>query len=372
MKKIRISGAGPVGLACAAWLLQKNPNLPIELYDRLSEDDRIFETADTRGIAISQGSKLLLESIGAWHPNAPAIHTIHVSHQGHFGRAIVRREELGQEALGYVVRYADIHLALRQALRSIARSASQFQWHFSHTGEIAPQQDQATVLIHAEGGLFKDQDERPIHRDYEQSAIVGWVKTNQINSHYAWERFTPEGPLALLPSHRGEQFLNLVWCAKPDSVQERLQISPESFIQALQNAFGTRAGEFLEVGDLRAYPLGLNAREEIVEGHQVWIGNAAQTLHPVAGQGLNLGLRDAHTLAEELLMPDSIANCLARYAAKRQQDRRVTIRSTDFLARIFTSKMKPVIWARGLALSALQLMPPIKSKITRQMMFGQR
>mgnify|MGYP000054686208 FL=1 len=372
MKTIAIIGAGPVGLACACWLLQKNPEASIKLYDKFSENDESIGNGDSRGLAISQGSHLLLKSIGAWPNNSPAIHKIHVSHRGHFGRAVVRREELQQEALGHIVRYADIHLALRQALKKIATHNPHFEWHFDVKMDEISKTNLADVTIHAEGGLFKQQDWQEIYRDYQQSAIVGWAKLDQNNAHLAWERFTEEGPLALLPSHKGPEYSNLVWCGHPDSSNRRLSLSPKEFIKELQDAFGTRAGHFLEVGELRSYDLGLNARENIIGTKEVWIGNAAQTMHPVAGQGLNLGLRDAHTLAEELSNTTDIQNALINYQQRRQADRKATIGTTDFLARIFTSKLKPVIWARGIALSSLQLASPIKQALTRQMMFGQR
>ena len=372
MKTIAIIGAGPVGLACACWLLQKNPEASIKLYDKFSEDDATIGNGDSRGLAISQGSHLLLKSIGAWPENSPAIHKIHVSHRGHFGRAIVRREELQQEALGHIIRYADIHLALRQALKKMAAHSPHFEWHFHTKMDELNKELLADVIIHAEGGLFKQQDWQEIYRDYQQSAIVGWAKLDQNNAHLAWERFTEEGPLALLPSHKGPEYSNLVWCGHPDSSNRRLALSAEAFIKELQEAFGSRAGHFLEVGELRSYDLGLNARKHIIGHHEVWIGNAAQTMHPVAGQGLNLGLRDAHTLAEELSHANDIPSALNHYQKRRQADRRATIGTTDFLARIFTSRLKPVIWARGIALSGLQLASPIKQALTRQMMFGQR
>lgn len=372
MNRIAIIGAGPVGLACAGWLLQKNPNAHLDLYDRLPEDDKSIQSGDSRGIAISQGSHLLLKTLDAWPEQSPAIHQIHISHRGHFGRSIVRREELGQDALGHIVRYADIHLALRKALKNKKSSYPKFNWHFNTSIDQLNKSLLGDALIHAEGGLFKQQEWQETYRDYQQSAIVGWAKMSQDNPYQAWERFTDEGPLALLPSHKGTDYCNFVWCGHPESSKRRLTLDQEEFIKELQDAFGTRAGKFLEVHDMRNYDLGLNARKEITKGNQVWIGNAAQTMHPVAGQGLNLGLRDAHTLAQELAHAQNIPSALFEYQIKRKTDRNITIGTTDFLARIFTSKMKLMVWSRGIALSSLQLLPPIKQAITRQMMFGQR
>ncbi len=375
MKKIAIIGGGPVGLACAAWLLEKIPSTHLDLYDRLPESNDAIKNGDSRGIAVSQGSHLLLKNIGAWPNNSPPIHKIHVSHRGHFGRAIVRREELQQEALGHIVRYAEIHLSIRQALQKISKNASNFRWRHNQKIDELDKSSLADVVIHAEGGLFKQQEWQEIYRDYEQAAIVGWVKTDRINQHLAWERFTEEGPLALLPNHKGHEYLNLVWCGDPKATQKRLDLfaeNPAAFLIDLQKSFGSRVGRFIEVGELKSYELGLNARKEIIQGHEVWIGNAAQTMHPVAGQGLNLGLRDAHTLAESIASCNSVHEALNQYQKLRKTDRNITIASTDFLARIFTSQLKPVICARGIALSSLQILAPIKQSLTRQMMFGQR
>ncbi len=126
-----IQGGGPVGLACAAWLLQKNPRISLTLIDRNPADDEQIQSGDQRGIALSHGSKLLLDTIHAWPSNCPAIHQIHVSQVGRFGRALMTREELGQDALGHISRYRDIHLTLRKALRSLQSGSPNFVWHHS-------------------------------------------------------------------------------------------------------------------------------------------------------------------------------------------------------------------------------------------------
>lgn len=377
-----VQGAGPVGLACTGWLLQNNPSLRVLLLDRSPEDDAAIISGDQRGIAISEGSRLLLNTLGAWPKEAPSIHQVNVSHRGHFGRAVMTREEINQEALGHIVRYADIHLALRQALKKLRPSYPNFEWRFeSKLESLTVHEHSQCCCIHAEGGLFQDQEAKDQHRDYEQSALIGWVQATNVAPHQAWERFTDEGPLALLPSHRGPGYLNLVWCSRPETAQRRVETPAKELLAELQIAFGDLVGQFTSINDLRTYPLGLNARNEIVKGSEVWIGNAAQTLHPVAGQGLNLGLRDAATLSNclspALCSPNesrasAIHQALEGYTKLRQGDRNATIGTTDFLARVFTSKLVPVVIARGLALSALQWMPRVKSALARQMMFGQR
>ena len=378
---ILIQGGGPVGLACAAWILQKFPDANLILLDRNPVKDRELVNADSRGIALSHGSKLLLNTINAWPTEFAEIHRVHVSQVGRFGRALMTREELDQDALGHIIRYRDIHMALRQALRAIQEKSTHFRWkHISKESEEI--HINANCIVHAEGGLFKKQDWIESGRDYGQSALVGLVEVEHAAPHQAWERFTSEGPLAVLPSHYGPHILNLVWCGSPESSQYRMQLTDEKFLYALQNEFGSRIGRFLKIQDRRLYELGLNYRKEITKENEVWIGNAAQTLHPVAGQGLNLGLRDAFLLAETLVSTFSnpsnsksavqIQSALESYAQSRKVDRTTTIGLTDFMARVFTSNLAPVVAARGLALSALQWLPPVKTALARQMMFGRR
>jgi len=378
---IVIQGGGPVGLACTAWCLQKFPEAKITLLDRNPIDDTGLAAADTRGVALSHGSKLLLDTINAWPTECADIYQVHVSQAGQFGRALMTREELKQEALGHIIRYRDIHLTLRRALRAIQTQSPNFIWRHIETNADV-QHIQAKCIVHAEGGLFKTQDWVETGRDYEQSALVGLVEVENAKPHQAWERFTSEGPLAVLPSHYGPNILNLVWCGSPASSQARLNLNDVDFLKSLQTEFGSRIGQFLKIQDRRLYELGLNYRKEITQGNEVWIGNAAQTLHPVAGQGLNLGLRDAYLLSEKLstLFSKSedqkttaaIEASLQDYALSRKADRTATIGLTDFMARIFTSNLLPVVIGRGLALSALQWLPPIKTALARQMMFGRR
>jgi 2-octaprenyl-6-methoxyphenol hydroxylase len=376
---ILIQGGGPVGLACAAWLLQKFPEAKLTLVDRNSINDADLATADSRGIALSHGSKLLLDTINAWPTDCADIHRVHVSQAGRFGRALMTREELNQAALGHIIRYRDIHITIRQALREIQAKSPHFIWR--HTSDNHEQMN-AKCVVHAEGGLFKTQDWVESGRDYGQSALVGLVEVENALPHQAWERFTAEGPLAVLPSHYGTNILNLVWCGSPESSQQRLQLSETDFLKLLQNEFGSRIGRFLKIQDRRVFELGLNYRKHITKDNEVWIGNAAQTLHPVAGQGLNLGLRDAFLLAEKLASlfsgsteeqtPAQIQHALESYAHSRKADRTTTIGLTDLMARVFTSNLAPIVVARGLALSALQWLPPVKTALARQMMFGRR
>jgi 2-octaprenyl-6-methoxyphenol hydroxylase len=379
--QVVIQGGGPVGLACAIFLLKNNPDLSLVLLDKNSDDDLSLTNSDTRGIAISEGSKQLLENIHAWVNEAPPIHFVHVSHKGHFGRTVMSSDEIGQSALGHIVRYKDILIALRKQLRALSTGASQFKW-LNQVSEVITIDNcpQNCCLIHADGGLFHEQSAKDIQKDYGQSALVGWFNTENIPNNTAWERFTSQGPIAVLPHHNGQNTKNFVWCASKEKISQLIDLSDSAFLEAFIDELQMPIGKFVEVHDRRAYPLGLNIKKEITCGHEAWIGNAAQTLHPVAGQGLNLGLRDAFTLATCINqvfarshnLPQDLISALQTYQDLRQSDRNITIRITDLMASVFATNLFPVVAARGLALSALQWFPGIKNKLARQMMFGQR
>ena len=387
---VTIVGAGPVGLALAGWLARRSATraLKIALIDAREPEDSI---ADPRAIAVSHGSRMILEPL-RWPADATAIQRIHVSQRGHFGRTLIDHSEHGLPALGYVLRYGSIVHGLAEAVH-----ATSVHW-FRSTSAAAPTQDldgvtlpietagvtrnlRTRILVNAEGGLFGDQKTAGSAssnasggtRDYGQTALVGTVTVSAPQPHVAWERFTSQGPIALLPMGgvRGANYA-LVWCCAPDEAARRTQLSDDEFLSELGAAFGNRMGRFTQIKGRASFPLGLNAVDTLVKGHVVAIGNAAQTLHPVAGQGLNLGLRDAHALADALSTEGPTPLALATFAQRRALDRRLTIGATDTLARLFTVDFPPLATLRGLALTALEFVPPVKTALARQMMFGQR
>ncbi|MFM0281596.1 UbiH/UbiF/VisC/COQ6 family ubiquinone biosynthesis hydroxylase [Paraburkholderia sediminicola] len=391
---VTIVGAGPVGLALAGWLARRSATraLKIALIDAREPEDSI---ADPRAIAVSHGSRMILEPL-RWPADATAIQRIHVSQRGHFGRTLIDHSEHGLPALGYVLRYGSIVHGLAEAVH-----ATSVHW-FRSTSAATPTQDldgvtlpietagvtrnlRTRILVNAEGGLFGDQktagsaSSSAGHsasggtRDYGQTALVGTVTVSAPQPHVAWERFTSQGPIALLPMGgvRGANYA-LVWCCAPDEAARRTQLPDDEFLSELGAAFGNRMGRFTQIKGRASFPLGLNAVDTLVNGHVVAIGNAAQTLHPVAGQGLNLGLRDAHALADALSTEGPTPLALATFAQRRALDRRLTIGATDTLARLFTVDFPPLATLRGLALTALEFVPPVKTALARQMMFGQR
>jgi len=383
---IAIVGAGPVGLALAGWLARRSATsrLSIALIDARTPD---AAASDPRALALSHGSRVMLQPLG-FPGDATPIRRIHVSQRGHFGRTLIEHDEHELPELGYVVRYGSLVGALADAVRS-----TNVDW-CTDTSALAPLQDhdgvtlplqspggertiRVKVLVNAEGGLYQKSDvpapgERRA-RDYGQTAIVGTVSVSDPRANVAWERFTSEGPIALLPcgGQRHADY-SLVWCSTPDEAARRMQLDDDTFLAELGAAFGTRIGRFTRIASRAAFPLGLTALDVLVDRRAVAIGNAAQTLHPVAGQGLNLGLRDALALTDALSADGPRPLALARFAQRRALDRRLTIGATDTLARIFTVDFPPLAAMRGLALTALEFLPPVKSTLARQMMFGQR
>jgi 2-octaprenyl-6-methoxyphenol hydroxylase len=380
---VAICGAGPVGMALAALLVRRGvPGERIVLVDAKSLGQAI---SDPRSIALAWGSRMLLDDVGAWPAisvTATPIHEIHVSRRGHLGRSMMDRAEHGLEALGYVARYGDVVDALSRAceragvvvlrplrVASVDEQSTQVILHLDDGREV-----HARVAVQAEGGLFGEQASTPHTRDYGQTAVIARVSTSAPIAHRAFERFTDEGPLALLPQDGpdGHQYA-LVWCVRPERAQQLLDLGADAFLHQLGEAFGERLGGFTRVSERAAFPLGLNADPRST-ARTVAIGNAAQTLHPVAGQGLNLGLRDAAVLARLLarsIEDNALAEAIGSYAVERERDRGAIIRVTDAMARVFADKgpLQPLF---GLALAALDTVKPARMMLAELMMFGRR
>ena len=372
---IAICGAGPVGIALAALLVRRGTAPEqIALIDSKSVDEA---TKDPRSIALSYGSSQILKQLGAWPDTVDPIRQIHVSRRGHFGRTIIDCDEHGLPALGYVSRYGALVTALSAATAGSGIASlrpAQIISHDEHSDAVTLQLSDnraitAQIMVRAEGGVFGDQATRSLHRDYQQTAVIAQVTASAPVPHRAFERFTDEGPLALLPQDGGYA---LVWCARPATAMHLASLPDASFLAELQQAFGMRVGRFTGAGQRASYPLGLNA-SPAVSARTIAIGNAAQTLHPVAGQGLNLGLRDAAVLAP-LLARQATPAMLERYALVRQADRSTTIRLTDIMARIFSSAPAGTLSQTmlGFSLGLIDTLNPARQMLAEQMMFGRR
>jgi len=342
-------------------------------------------SGDRRSLALSYGSRLLLERIGAWAPLAPAvtaIESIHVSQRGGFGRALLSAADAGLPALGYVVSYGEVYAALGrlaldsphvevlQGARANAVSPGPDHIAVAYTAEAKACSVRGRLAVLADGGELAQSSAGLAQRAYRQSAVVANVQTDRPHGQRAYERFTAQGPLALLPAQDGYA---LIWTVAPERARQLIALDTAAFLVALQDCFGERVGRFVGAGARTAYPLALRVAGPPGDPRVLLLGNAAQALHPVAGQGLNLGLRDAWDLAQQILtQPQRLGEpgFAADYLSARAADRRVTIRLTDALVRVFSNDLAPLRWLRGCGLTALDCMPAPKRGFTAQMIFG--
>lgn len=377
VSRVLIVGAGPVGAVCALALRQQG------IAARVLEAQPADARADTRTLALSHGSRLILERLGVWdrlHGVTP-ITRIHISQRGALGVARLAAEEIGVPALGYVLPYAELTAALKQmlgdagvaveygvAVDRIEPGAEAATLHAADGRTLA-----APLLVVADGGRGDQVPPPRFERDYDQMAVVCDVKTELPHANQAFERFTPQGPAALLPK---DDRYALVWTARSDEAQRIAALPDAEFLAALQRHFGGRQGRFLQAGPRKTFPLRLAYTGSEAAGRVVRIGNAAQTLHPVAGQGFNIGLRDAWELAslcgDTTEMEMGGATMLAAYARGRRTDVMGGLGFTDFLVRMFSNDVAPLRHARGLGLLALEALPPLKTFVARRMMFGAR
>ena len=347
---VLIFGAGPVG--CTLALALGNSGWRTAVLDRSSSTT----SSSFRPIALSYASRLILDRVGAWDGlEATPIESVQVSQQGAFGRTRLDAKDAGVPALGYVVDYA----ALATALRSQVEKQG-----LVRTEKEIP----ALCEVHAEGSAATAAEKR-----YAQDAVVGLVRRASIADSTAHERFTPEGPLALLPfSGR----YALVWSARPERARQLAEMPAAEFLRELSAAAGSKFGMLTAIEGRAVLPLALRVRSARIGPRSVYIGNAAQTLHPVAGQGLNLGLRDAWDLAQILreAQDPGDAATLGRYAASRRLDASATIRMTDLLADAFAGTGLLSRATRGLllstALTALDVLPGPRRFFARRMIYG--
>jgi 2-octaprenyl-6-methoxyphenol hydroxylase len=388
---LAVIGAGPVGLALALKAAQTLPAARVTLFDARPLDKDV--SGDPRTLALSLGSVQMLERLGAWNADAAQpILQVHVSQQppslggplaGLIGEPEVRIRAIDEAVplLGAVLSYGAIVSPLQRAWEAaVAADPQRLSSRFGVPvaalkpvdagvevdAGIAERFDLAVV---AEGGVFSGQVRKAVAHDYRQTAWVGTVALKNAKAGVAFERFTRHGPAALLPLKDGRAAL--VWCVNSDD-DPVATLNDAQRLTVLNTIFHREVGEVTSLSPLKQFALGLNAERTLTEGRTVRIGNAAQTLHPVAGQGLNLGLRDAFELITALSKSADIDAVLRRLEWQRGPDRWAMIAATDFLARSFTWKLPGAGTARGLGLAALQALGPVKTFVARQMMFGSR
>ena len=422
--RLAIVGAGPAGLSLALQAARALPEAHITVFDARSADADI--SGDARTLALSQGTVQELARIGVWDAiersgrQAP-IREVHVSQQQptvlwpgpQQPEVRISAAEQGVPQLGAVVSYGTLVAPLQAAwAQAVTQDEHRLAMRFGTPVKgLKPTDDGVEVdadiaechdlVVVAEGGVFAHQPKlnwpEGLSRDYEQTAWVGQVLLDDApgagaQDGTAYERFTPSGPAALLPLPPGAvvpggasgRRAALVWCVQRDDDPVR-DLSEAQRLTLLNTIFHPSVGRILQTSPLKAFPLGLNAHRRLVsDGAVVRIGNAAQTLHPVAGQGFNLAMRDVHELLAALkaetwraqedapLRQTQVRRALSRFERRRQPDRLALVATTDFLARSFTWPAPILATARGLGLGVVQQLGPLKRLVARSMMFGWR
>lgn len=356
-RQVAIVGGGPAGMALA--LALKIHGVGSEIFEAR---ERAAVRRDQRVLALSEGSRQILDWLGAWSGlSATAIETIHISQRGGFGRTLLSASELGLSALGWVLPARDLIVALDAA----AAKAGIVYRESARVG--AGDTANFSLTAWAEGAVEAGAGTR---RDYGQHAVLCNVGIEGLHRNVAWERFTGDGPVALLPL--GEGYSVVLTC--DDAIVDGVRaLDDAAFLALLQGRFGTRH-RFVSATPRVAYPLGLRYRPDPVGARQVWLGNAAQTLHPVAGQGFNLALRDIWELARQLgaAADPGAPEVLAEYARGRRVDRRGAIAFTDLLIDGFASDFVPLRHVRGAGLLALDMVPELREFVARRMIYGAR
>jgi 2-octaprenyl-6-methoxyphenol hydroxylase len=388
---ILIVGGGPVGATLA--LVLQTRGIAVTM---LEAREKGASHQDQRALALSYGSRLILERLGLWAElasQATAINTIHISQRGSFGRTLLQAKDHGREALGYVLAYGALCKALDDALSKFnnvkviysaevttIQPAHDLTAHdltrvtFNQAGN--KQNLQHSLVVLADGGrsLANIPGLNRETKEYGHDALVTKVQCELAHDNIAYERFTPAGPVALLPN--GERDFSLVWTGKREEVQELLGLKDAAFLASLHAHFGDRVGRFLSVSKRMSFPLKLSYLNPVTAPHLVVIGNAAQTMHPVAGQGFNVGLRDAWELAGIIAATTPSAwgfdAMLKTYQRSRKVDAKHGLLFTDFLVNIFSNDIVGLSKLRGTGLGLLDIVQPAKKCLVSKMSFGVR
>ena len=378
---IIIVGGGPVGSVLALALQQQNV-----AFTMLEARAKGVSHNDTRALALSYGSRLILEKLNVWHrvaAKATTINTIHISQRGGLGRTKLNAADHNMPAIGYVLSYG----ALTQALDAVLDTANVL--YQAEVTTIQPNETMSKVIfarenqsyivtsplvVVADGGRSLDYIDgiQKETKEYGHDALVSKVKAELPHNNIAYERFTPSGPMALLPN--GEAEFSLVWTGEKSKVDALLALDDATFLTQLHSAFGDRVGKFLSIEKRMSFLLKLSTLKPSTAPHLAIIGNAAQTMHPVAGQGFNVGMRDAWTLADLIISPPQgplgSASMLTTYSKLRSRDARGGILFTDLLVNMFSNDVVGLGAIRGAGLGLLELIKPAKNMLVGKMSYG--
>ncbi len=381
---VLIIGGGLAGasLACAL----EESGLSIEIIEAHPLNTDAQPCYDDRTVALSYGSRVIFEAMGLWDAMADRIEpikTIHISDRGHLGVTRLRHHEEGVEALGYVAENRVLGEVLYQRLadnQNVSMHCPAQVLGLQQNDEsvsVCYQEDgeehelTASLLIVADGVNSKTREMLQIgtsRQDYQQSAVITNVTPGQPHQNVAYERFTDTGPLAFLPMT--DNRCSVVWTVPSEQAADLAALDDDAFLEKLQQRFGFRLGCLKKAGQRHVYPLALVEATQVVRGRVVVIGNAAHAIHPVAGQGFNLALRDIALLAELLTLrsSESMAETLATYVEMREQDTQRVYRLTDALVKVFSNDFSVLGHMRAVGLLATDLMPFVKHKLARQSM----
>ncbi len=384
--QIIIAGGGLAG-GCLAIAL-KQAGLNIAVIEALSREQRANSGAGDRALALAVGTVKMLARLGIWQgveAKATTIKKIHISDQGHFGKTRLSAEREGVKALGFVISARDIETHVSQLLdqyeieqicpaRVVGLASDSHLAHMSIKKGEKPQNLSAQLIIGADGGQSSVRKLLEINQqnvEYGQTAIVTTVKPEKSHQNIAYERFTSSGPLALLPMAHA---FSVVWTRTHEQADSLLDLSETDFVEQLHDCFGYRLGKFSLLASRHSFPLTLVRAERMIDDRVVMIGNAVHQLHPVAGQGFNLGLRDVVQLAEMIIEQHQSGNdvgdvsVLNNYAKARQEDHDRVVTFTNSVVRIFSNEWLSVAAARNMGLTLLDQLPFAKTQVARYAM----
>jgi 2-octaprenyl-6-methoxyphenol hydroxylase len=379
---IAIIGGGPVGAIFA--LLNKSQASKIVL---LESNSQIQTKRDKRALALSNGTKFILEKIDVWKDlegRLTPIKTIHTSQKGTFGRSLMKAEDFDQQALGYIISYGELIQALQKKILnskniealynseviSFVSSGKKQKIIFKYKSQEKSLNCDLLVLADGGGAEINGINIIRTNKSFEHSALVTHIETDIPHSNVAYERFTNMGPMALLPNLNGQY--SLVWTGPTDEITRLKQLNNSEFLIALQQQFGDRVGNFKLFEKRVTFPLKQSFVSKYPESNIAIIGNSAQIMHPVAGQGLNTGVRDALILADCINKNVNLDFKLMinKFNHMRKKETKDTLRFTESLVILFSNDFIGVNKIRGMALSFLDLIPPIRKSFVRKMSYG--